>query len=381
MTHSYKLVLALAIGAACLPFLTAALTAESKPQIRKHPFGKTTDQTAVDLYTLTNVQGVEARIMTYGGIVVSLKVPDGNGKLGDVVLGYDTLEGYLKNNTPYFGAVIGRYGNRIARGSFTLSGHEYILAKNNGENHLHGGIKGFDKVVWRAAEINSHDGVGLALTYLSKDGEEGYPGNLSAKVVYTLTNQNELKIEYVGTTDKETVVNLTNHSYFNLAGAGNILKHDLMISADQFTPVDQGLIPEGALRSVKDTPMDFTQAKAIGARIDQQDSQLVFGKGYDHNWVLNQTDGKLSLAARVHDPESGRVLEVYTTEPGVQFYSGNFLDGTIKGKGGQVYQKRAGLCLETQHFPDSPNRPDFPSTILKPGQTYATTTVYRFSAK
>jgi aldose 1-epimerase len=381
MTHSHKLILAVAIGTACLPFLTARLTAGNKPHIRKEPFGGTADQTAVELYTLTNSQGAEARIMTYGGIVVSLKVPDRNGKLGDVVLGYDTLEGYLKNNTPYFGAIIGRYGNRIAKGGFTLSGHKYSLAKNNGENHLHGGIKGFDKAVWKAAEVKSSEGVGLALTYLSKDGEEGYPGNLSAKVVYTLTNQNELKIEYTATTDKETVVNLTNHSYFNLAGSGNILKHDLMINADKFTPVDHGLIPVGTLQSVKDTPMDFTQAKAVGARIDQQDPQLILGKGYDQNWVLNKGNGRLSLAARVREPESGRVLEVYTTEPGVQFYTGNFLDGTIKGKGGQVYQKRAGLCLETQHFPDSPNRPDFPSTVLKPGQTYATTTVYRFSAK
>src|SRR5262245_12431530 len=289
MTDSYKLILAVAIGTACLSFLTSHLTAEGKPQIRKQPFGKTTDQTAVDLYTLTNVHGVEAQIMTYGGIVASLKVPDRNGKMGDVVLGYDALEGYLKNNTPYFGAVIGRYGNRIAKGRFTLNGHEYVLAKNNGENHLHGGIKGFDKVVWKATETKSRDGVGVALTYFSKDGEEGYPGNWSAKVVYTLTNQNELTIEYMATTDKETVVNLTNHSYFNLSGTGNILKHDLMINAGQFTPIDQGLIPAGPLRSVKDTPMDFTQAKAVGARIDEQDQQLVLGKGYDHNWVLNKT--------------------------------------------------------------------------------------------
>jgi len=381
MNYSDKLVLALVLGATSLSFLTAGLTAETKPNIHKQAFGKTATQALVDLYTLTNSQGLEARIMTYGGIVVSLKVPDRNGKLGDVVLGQDTLDGYLKSSSPYFGAIIGRYGNRIAKGRFALGDQQYSLAKNNGENHLHGGITGFSKVVWKAAEASSSEGVGIALTYLSKDGEEGYPGNLSARVVYTLTNKNELKIEYTATTDKETVVNLTNHSYFNLAGSGNILNHELMINADRFTPVDAELIPTGELRSVKDTPMDFTRAKTIGARIDEQDQQLRFGKGYDHNWVLNKANDKPALAARVHEPQSGRILEVYTTEPGVQFYSGNFLDGTIKGKGGQAYQKRAGLCLETQHFPDSPNKPHFPSTVLKPGQVYATTTVYRFSAE
>jgi aldose 1-epimerase len=381
MNHSDKLVIALILGVGSLSFLNAGLTAETKPHIRKQAFGRTANQTAVDLYTLTNAHGVEARIMTYGGIVVSLKVPDRKGNLGDIVLGYDGLEGYLQNNSPYFGALIGRYGNRIGKGKFSLGGHQYRLATNNGENHLHGGVKGFDKIVWDATEVKSHEDAGLALTYLSKDGEEGYPGNLSVAVVYTLTHNNELRIDYTATTDKETVVNLTNHSYFNLVGSGDILTHQLMISGDRFTPVDQGLIPTGELRSVKGTPMDFTQAKAIGARIDQPDEQLVLGKGYDHNWVLNKSNDKLPLVARVYEPGSGRVLEVYTTEPGVQFYSGNFLDGTIKGKGGKVYQKRAGLCLETQHFPDSPNKPDFPSTVLKPGQKYATTTMYKFSAK
>lgn len=380
MNYPSKVFLLLVLGMGFLPFLNVMVKA-NKFQIRKQPFGKTAEQKPVDLFTLTNAHGAEARIMTYGGIVVSLKVPDRNGNLQDVTLGYDSLEGYLKNNSPYFGALIGRYGNRIGKGKFSLAGQEYRLAANNGENHLHGGNRGFDKVVWKAKEVRSKDGVGLELAYVSKDTEEGYPGNLSIAVVYTLTNSNELKIEYTATTDKETVVNLTNHAYFNLAGKGKILDHEVMINADQFTPVDRGLLPTGELRSVKGTPMDFRKPTAIGARIDQQDEQLVFGKGYDHNWVLNRTHSKLALAARVQDPSSGRVLEVLTTEPGIQLYTGNFLDGTIKGKGGQVYQQRAAFCLETQHFPDSPNKPSFPSTILKPGQKYTSATVYKFSTK
>jgi aldose 1-epimerase len=355
-------------------------TAMVSPEIKKQAFGTTASQEAVELYTLTNANGMEARIMTYGGTVVSLKVPDRHGKLGDVVLGYETLDGYLKNSA-YFGAIVGRYGNRIERARFSLNGKEYTLPKNNGENTLHGGLKGFDKVVWMAKEVKSKDGIGLSLSYVSKDGEEGFPGNLSVTVVYTLTNNNELKIEYTATTDKATVVNLTHHSYFNLAGEGGILNHELMIDASRFTPVDSGLIPTGELRSVKGTPMDFTQATVIGARIDQQDEQLTLGRGYDHNWVLNNRTGSLALAARVYEPGSGRVMEVSTTEPGMQFYSGNFLDGSITGKGGQVYKQRYGLCLETQHFPDSPNKPGFPSTVLKPGQKYKTTTIYKFSVK
>ena len=351
------------------------------PVMEKTPFGKTPSGEAVELYTLKNASNVRVQIMTYGGTVVSLQVPDRDGMLGDIVLGYDTLDGYLKNS-PYFGSLIGRYGNRIGNGRFSLDGKQYQLPKNNGENTLHGGIKGFDKVLWKATEVRSNDGVGLSLTYLSKDGEEGFPGNLSVKAVYTLTNNNELKIEYSGATDKTTVVNLTHHSYFNLAGEGNILQHELMISAEQFTPVDAGLIPTGELRNVKGTPMDFTQPTAIGARIEQQDEQLILGKGYDHNWVLKPNkSGNLSLAARVYEPRSGRVMEVSTTEPGLQFYSGNFLDGNITGKGGQVYKQRSGFCLETQHFPDSPNKPRFPSTVLKPGQQYTSTTVYKFSAQ
>jgi len=351
-----------------------------KPEIKRQAFGVTASQERVDLYTLTNANGIEVRVMTYGGIVVSLRAPDRNGKLGDVVLGYENLDGYLKNN-PYFGSIVGRYGNRIGNGRFSLDGKEYSLPRNNGDNTLHGGLKGFDKVVWKARELRSNDGVGLSLSYLSKDGEEGFPGNLAVTVVYILTNRNELRIEYSATTDKPTVVNLTHHSYFNLAGEGSILNHELMIYADKFTPVDSGLIPTGELRSVKGTPMDFTAPAVIGSRIDQKDEQLTLGKGYDHNWVLNNRSGKLALAASAYEPNSGRLLEVYTTEPGLQFYSGNFLDGSITGKHGQVYKRRYGFCLETQHFPDSPNKPGFPSTALKPGQRYKSATIYRFSVK
>jgi aldose 1-epimerase len=349
--------------------------------IKEQSFGKTPGGTAVTLYTLTNASGVEAKIMTYGGIVTSLRVPDRNGELNDIVLGYDDLEGYIKNNSSYFGALIGRYGNRIAKGRFSLNGVRYKLAQNNGENHLHGGIRGFDQVVWQASEVKGSPA--LKLTYLSKDGEEGYPGNLSVTVIYTLTDKNELKIEYSATTDNDTILNLTNHSYFNLAGAGagDILGHQVLINADRFTPVDQGLIPTGELACVKGTPMDFTSTTPIGSRIELPFQQLVFCGGYDHNWVLNKTEGALRLAAKVYEEMSGRVMEVYTTQPGMQFYTGNFLDGTIKGKGGLVYGKHYGFCMETQHFPDSPNQPAFPSTVLRPGQEYQQTTVYKFSAE
>ena len=334
---------------------------------------------AVDLYTLTNRNGVSARIINYGGIVVSLNMPDRSGQLGDVVLGYDALDDYLKAN-PYFGAIIGRYGNRIANGKFSLNGVEYTLPRNDGPNSLHGGAKGFHTVVWQARPIDNPDDPALELTYLSQDGEEGYPGNLPVTVVYTLTHLNELRVDYTATTDKDTVVNLTHHSYFNLAGAGNgdILGHELMIKADRFTPVDETLIPTGELRPVAGTPFDFTRPIAIGARIEQDDEQLNFGLGYDHNWALNNSDGSLALAARVYEPTGGRVMEVWTTEPGLQFYSGNFLDGTHIGKGGQAYGRRMGFCLEAQHFPDSPNHPEFPSTVLKAGETYTSTTVYKF---
>jgi aldose 1-epimerase len=381
-TRVKRLLVAFAAITFTLPGLSARglNTIVSMPLIEKSPFGTTPSGEPVELYTLKNASKVEIRIMTYGGTVISLKVPDRNGTPGDIVLGYETLDGYLKNS-PYFGSIIGRYGNRIGKGQFSLDGKQYTLPKNNGENTLHGGIKGFDKVVWKATEFKSKEGPALSLTYLSKDGEEGFPGNLNATVVYTLTNNNELRLEYTATTDKVTVVNLTHHSYFNLAGEGSILQHELMINADRFTPVDAGLIPTGELRSVKGTPMDFTKTTAIGARIDQQDEQLVMGKGYDHNWVLNRSTGKLLLAAKAYEPRSGRVMEVLTIEPGLQFYSGNFLDGTITGKGGQVYKQRYGFCLETQHFPDSPNKAAFPSTILKPGQQYKSITVYKFTVQ
>jgi aldose 1-epimerase len=330
--------------------------------------------------TLTNKNGMMATITPYGGKIISLMVPDRNGNLGDVVLGYDTAERYVNGN-PYFGALIGRYGNRIAKGKFTLEGTEYQLKTNNGANALHGGPGGFHNVNWRLEKTGL--GNKTELYYLSKDGEEGYPGNLKVKVTYSLTDDNELVIDYEATTDKTTVVNLTHHSFFNLAGAGNgtILDHSLYINADKFTPVDEGLIPTGELQNVKGTPFDFTQATKIGERIDREDAQLKNGKGYDHNWVLIRKDTALSLAAIVSEPTSGRVMEVWTTEPGLQFYSGNFLDGTDIGKGGKKYEFRTAFCLETQHFPDSPNQPAFPSTVLKPGEVYKQKTVYRFKVQ
>jgi aldose 1-epimerase len=363
-------------------FCTGFCLMASEQNIKKVPFGETADGQPVDLYTLTNPQGMEVSITDYGATVVSLLVPDRHGHLDDVVLGYDTLEEYIAAS-PYFGAVVGRYGNRIAKGRFTLDGHEYKLAQNNNENHLHGGIKGFDKAVWKARGLLGDQGPGLSLTYTSQDGEEGYPGNLSVKVLYVLADDNQLTIHYQATTDKPTPVNLTNHSYFNLAGqgTGDVLSHVLLLNADRFTPVDEGLIPTGELRPVAGTPMDFTQPTAIGARVEEDDRQLKFGLGYDHNWVLNGDPGSIRLAARVQEPASGRVMEVFTSEPGIQFYCGNFLDGSNVGKGGRVYKHRYGFCLETQHFPDSPNKPDFPSTILKPGQEYNTTTIFKFSAE
>ena len=355
--------------------------AKGRLEINVKPFGETSEGQQVRLYTLRNANGLIADVMTYGAIVVTLKTPDRNGKMGDIVLGYDNLQDYIRNS-PYFGAIVGRYGNRIGQGKFTLDGVEYKLAVNNGENHLHGGIKGFDKVVWSDEPVWRADAVGVKLSYLSKDGEEGYPGNLNATVIYLLTNNNELRIEYEATTDKATPVNLTHHGYFNLTGGQrDILDHVLALNADKFTPVDKGLIPTGELLPVAGTPMDFTRSTAIGARIGNDFEQLKFGGGYDHNWVLNKGGRSMIAAARVYEPTTGRVMEIRTTEPGIQFYSGNFLDGTITGKGGTVYKHRWGLCLETQHYPDSPNKPNFPSTILRPGQNYETTTIYRFSAK
>ena len=356
--------------------------ASAKREVRKESFGKTGDGRPVDLYTLTNSKGVEVRAMTYGGIIVSIRVPDKNGKVADIVLGHDKVDGYLVN-PPYLGAIVGRYANRIGNATFTLDGVKYSLAKNDGQNSLHGGTVGFNKVLWEGNEFKNAKGVGVAFSYLSKDGEEGYPGNLKVKVSYTLTDENQLIVDYEATTDKATPLNLSQHSYFNLAGegSGDILRHELTLNSDRFTPVDKTLIPTGEMRAVQGTPMDFTKPTAIGARIDDNYEQLVIGKGYDHNFVINRKDNNLALAARVHEPTSGRVLEVYTTQPGVQFYSGNFLDGTITGKQGHVYQRRNGFCLETQHFPDSPNHPDFPSTILRPGTTFHSQTIFKFSTE
>ena len=374
-------ILAVSLSAAAL----VGCTHPSKPsqqqgQIIVKPFGQTKDGTAVSLYTLRNNKGAEAAICNYGGLVIFLKVPDRHGHLGDVVLGYDDLDGYLKD-TPYFGALIGRYGNRIAKGKFTLEGKEYTLATNNGPNALHGGLKGFDKVVWEPRILASLEGPSLELKYVSKDGEEGYPGTLSVTAVYTLTADNGLKVEFIATTDKDTILNLTHHSYFNLAGKGDILNHQVMLPADKFTPVGDTLIPTGELKPVQGTPFDFRTPTAIGARIGQDDEQLKFGKGYDHNWVFNKPTGQLGLMARVYELASGRVMEVWSTEPGLQFYSGNFLDGTIKGKGGWVYQFRNGFCMEPQHYPDSPNHPTFPTVVLKPGEVYKNTIIYKFSVQ
>jgi aldose 1-epimerase len=344
--------------------------------VLKGRFGTLPDGRAVDVYTLVNKNGIKARLITYGGILVSLETPDRKGLMADIVLGFDSFEGYLKSS-PYFGCIVGRYANRIAKGRFTLAGVEYKLATNNGANHLHGGIKGFDKVLWAAEPVSTGGARGVAFSYLSRDGEEGYPGNLRVTVTYLLTDANELSIHYEAETDKATPVNLTHHSYFNLAGQGNgdILGHELTLFAPSYTPVDDGLIPTGVIAPVAGTPFDFTQPAVIGARIDRVPG------GYDHNFVLAGGSGWITPAAKVYEPRTGRVLEIATTEPGIQFYAGNFLDGTITGKSGMVYQKRYGFCLETQHFPDSPNHPNFPSAILRPEQKYDSRTVYKFSAK
>jgi aldose 1-epimerase len=387
---TYRVLLA-GLAASALTFICLAQTPAKKapalkgsPLVKKQPYGQMPDGTPVEMYTLTN-GGMEAHIITYGGAVTSLTAPDKAGKYVDVVLGMEDLAGYL-SKPPFFGALIGRYGNRIGGGMFRLDGQVFTLPKNDPADKpactLHGGPEGFDKKVWKAAEVASAEGPSIGLTYISKNGEEGFPGTLTAHVVYTL-GKNELKIAYTATTDKDTVVNLTNHSYFNLSGAGvgDILQHQVMIDGDRFTPVDANLIPTGEYKPVAGTPFDFTKPTAIGARIDQDDKQLKLGGGYDHNWVLNKNIGGLTRAAEVYDPKSGRVMEVLTTEPGLQFYTGNFLDGKFHGKGGKAYGKRTAFCMETQHYPDSPNKSNFPTTTLKPGQTYKTTTVYRFSAR
>ncbi len=370
--HTTSLLALVCRLAAC----TTLLVSTASAQVR--------DFDSIKLYTLENESGMTVRVTNYGAIITSIIVPDRNGKRADVALGYDRVEDYINAvDKPYFGAVVGRYGNRIAKGEFTLDGETYSLLQNNGENHLHGGAIGFDKVVWAVDEYV--EGKSLTLSYLAKDKEEGYPGNLELIIVYTLADDNSLVVDYHATTDKATPINVTQHTYFNLKGEGQgtILDHKLMLNAKTFTPVDGSLIPTGETPAVAGTPFDFTTAKAIGRDIDQQNEQLVFGLGYDHNWILNKDgkEGELSLAAQVHEPSSGRVMEIYTTEPGIQFYCGNFLDGRLKGKSGKPYVHRGGFCLETQHFPDSPNQPNFPSTILKPGETYESKTVFKFSAK
>ncbi len=360
------------------PQATAAKKGGPTMEVRKELFGRLADGTAVDVYTLVNKAGLEARITTYGAILVSLKVPDRKGVLADVTLGFDDLAGYLGTH-PYFGAIIGRYGNRIAKARFTLDGKEYALPPNNNGNTLHGGMRGFDKVVWTAEPVRSAGGAGVKLTYLSKDGEEGFPGNLSVTVVYTLSEADELRIDYEAVTDKKTPVNLTNHAYWNLKGEGqgDVLGHVLRLEADALTAVDSAanLIPTGEILPVAGTPFDFTAPHAIGERIAGVEG------GYDHNFVLRSGGGTLALAARVEEPESGRAFEIWTDQPGIQLYTGNFLDGTVVGKGGKAYHKHFAFCLETQHFPDSPNHPNFPSTILEPGRTLRSTTIHKFSVK
>ena len=373
----YIIVIVVMIGGSLVAQMTSS---KHKSGVEQKAFG-TRDGRPVNLYKLTNSHGVEVDAMSYGGIILSIRVPDRKGAIADVVLGHDTMEGYIPN-PPFLGAVVGRYANRIANGMFTLDGKTYNLAKNDGPNTLHGGTtRTFDKVVWDGEPLKGKSGV--ALSYLSKDGEEGFPGNLKIKVTYTLTEDNELVIDYEATTDKATPLNVSQHSYFNLAGegTGDILNTEMMINADRFTPVDKNLIPTGELRPVKGTPFDFTTSTRIGNRIDDTYDQMVLGHGYDHNFIINRKADGLTLAARAYEPASGRVLEVSTTQPAVQFYTGNFLDGTVTGKEGHVYKRRYGFCLETQHYPDSPNHPDFPTTILKPGETFHQKTVFKFSTK
>jgi aldose 1-epimerase len=389
MTKSMRLIahLSAAVAAAGLVGCSSMTNSSSSGSITEAPDGNMPDGRAIELYTLRNSHGMEATIMTYGGIVTSLKVPDRSGNFGDVVLGFDNSQGYTQDsyvtNCPYFGALIGRYGNRIGGSKFSLDGNTYTLAANNGPNNLHGGPVGFDKVLWTAQPYMTKEGPSLQMTYLSKDGDQGFPGNLAVTAVYTITEDNALKVTFKATTDKDTVCNLTHHSYFNLAGHGTVLNHVVFINADKFTPVDSTLIPTGELRPVKGTAFDFTTPTAVGARIgDMSDDQIKYGNGYDHNWVLTKGGpGLLTMAARVTEPESGRVMTVWTTDPGIQFYSGNSLNGTLVGKGGEVYAQHTGFAMEPQGFPDSPNHPDFPTTELKPGETYHSTIIYKFSTE
>ena len=379
LTLTIVAVAAAACGSGTKEQTQPSATGAAGASVKRAPFGQLPDGTAVEIFTLTNASGVEVRTIPYGAIIVSIKVPDRTGRLDDVVLGFDALDGYAKGH-PFFGSIVGRYGNRIAKGRFVLDGQTYQLATNNGPNHLHGGVKGFDKQLCQGEPFDRDGNAGVVFRLVSPDGDEGYPGTVNVRVTYTLTPANELTVEYQGITDRPTPINLTQHSYFNLAGEGrsDILGHRLTIDADRFTPVDKALIPTGELAPVEGTPFDFRRPTAIGARIADDNEQLRNGNGYDHNWVLNRGDSGLAHAARLEDPTTGRTLDISTTEPGVQFYTGNFLNGTITGKSGHVYQQRFGLCLETQHFPDSPNKPNFPSTILRPGASYQSKTVFAF---
>jgi aldose 1-epimerase len=377
-----RFILCVVLGAICLnggkTDGSSFKKTQAGPGVKEKIFGRMLDGREVSLYELTNAKGMSAEIINYGAILVSLKVPDRDGNFADAVLGFDDMESYIKRN-PLFGAVVGRYANRIANASFTLDGKEYKITANAGKNHIHGGRdKRFDKVLWEGSPLTGGEGAGVRFSYLSKDGDEGFPGNLNCTVTYTLTNNNELKICYEATTDKSTIVNLTNHSYFNLAGAGNsdVLNHEMLINADYYTPSDKDLIPTGEIHSIKGTPLDFTSPKTIGARI----TSLTQTRGYDHNYVLKNSGGDLVLAARVYEPDSGRVMEVYTTEPGMQLYTANGMR-ELTGKGGKIYNRHYGFCLETQHFPDSPNKPHFPSVVLRPGEKYSTMTVFKFSTR
>jgi len=369
-----------AICAGLCVLVVGGCATEKQATVKREAFGKMPDGATVEVFTLRNAGGIEVRAITYGGIITSLRVPDLNGHFDDVSLGYDNLDSYVQNNSPYFGAIVGRYANRIGKASFTLDGKTYQLAANNGPNHLHGGKIGFDKVIWDGQDFRNKDGAGVVFRYTSPDGEEGYPGTLKVQVTYTLNDRNELVVDYLATSDKPTPVNLSQHTYFNLTGGQrDVLDHELTLDADRYTPVDPTLIPLGTLAPVSGTPFDFTKPARIGARIGIEDDQLRRGRGYDHNFVVNRTNAGVVHTARVLEPMTRRVLDISTTEPGVQFYSGNFLDGTITGKSGVVYLQRYGFSLETQHFPDSPNKPDFPSTILQPGQEYRSRTIFAFS--
>tara|TARA_B100001057_G_scaffold478882_1_gene549838 strand:+ start:10715 stop:11857 length:1143 start_codon:yes stop_codon:yes gene_type:complete len=380
MKKSY-LLLALFIIFSCENILKKK-TAVPLVTIEKTDFGKTKQGLIVDMFTLKNQNGMEFSAINFGGIITSWKAADRYGNYEDVVLGFNNISQY-EEESPYFGAIIGRYANRIAKGKFSLNQEDFALATNNGENHLHGGLKGFDKVIWDVTEVVSDSTSSLVFTYTSKDMEEGYPGNLNAQVTYTLDNDDKLTVKYEATTDKTTIINLTQHSYFNLSSAlnKNILDHEIVINSDSFLPVDSTLIPTGEIKSVNQTPFDFRQPRKIGDQISDQNIQLSYGNGYDHSWVINNQNQGIRFVASAYEPESGRVLEIFSDQPGLQFYSGNFLDGTIKSKSGHVYEFRSGFCLETQHYPNSPNEKSFPSVILKPGEKYSTTTEFKFSNK